>query len=463
MSLKKQTLAVDRKHIWHPYTQMKDYAGRDPLVIVKGKGVKLYDADGKSYYDTISSWWCNVHGHSQPDINRGIQKQLQQLEHVLFAGITHPAAAELVSRLQDFLHPSLCRFFFSDNGSTAVEVALKMAFQYWQNQGDCAKTQFVFLENSYHGDTAGAMSVGGTELYHRLYAPLRFKSHQARSPNCRVCTHRKTAFTFTAQNPGCRLECFSSMEKLLRQEKNRLAAVIVEPLMQGSAGISFYPAQYLKQLRALTSQLDILLIFDEVATGFGRTGSMFAFQQAKVVPDFICLAKGLTAGYLPLALTVTRENIYQAFYSDDAAHKTFFHGHTYTANPLACAAGIENLKLFKQKKLPASQAEVMRHFHGKLRAFKNLDFIGDIRYLGFIGAVDIVRSRKTNTPFAPESRIGFQIYLHALKSGLLLRPLGDTIYWFLPLVVTRKDIDVIMSKSRKSLLAAVAAAESLTP
>jgi adenosylmethionine-8-amino-7-oxononanoate aminotransferase len=425
---KKQTLAVDRKHIWHPYTQMKDYAGRDPLVIVKGKGVKLYDADGNSYYDTISSWWCNVHGHGQPKINRGIQKQLQQLEHVLFAGITHPAAAELVSRLQDFLHPLLCRFFFSDNGSTSVEVALKMAFQYWQNQGNRTK-------------------------------PLRFKSLQARSPNCRSCTHRKTEFTFTAQNPGCQLECFSSMEKILRQEKDRLAAVIVEPLMQGAGGISFYPAQYLKQLRALTSQLNILLIFDEVATGFGRTGSMFAFQQAKVVPDFICLSKGLTAGYLPLALTVTREKIYQAFYSDDTSAKTFFHGHTYTANPLACAAGIENLKLFKQKKLPASQAAVMRHFHGKLRAFKDLDFIGDIRYLGFIGAVDIVRSRKTKTLFAPESRIGFQIYVQALKNGLLLRPLGDTIYWFLPLVVTRKDIDIIMTKSRESLLAAIASAD----
>jgi adenosylmethionine-8-amino-7-oxononanoate aminotransferase len=455
---KAKTLDIDRNHIWHPYTAMKDYAERDPLVIVKGKGIKIFDADGQAYYDTVSAWWCNLHGHAHPAINRGVEKQLKQLEHILFAGVTHPFAAELVDRLGTFLDPLLCRFFFSDNGSTTVEIALKMAFQYWQNQGNKVKTRFVFLENSYHGDTAGSMSVGGIELYHRMYAPLRFKSFQAASPNCSACPHRKSAFTWDARNPGCSLQCFASMEETLRKEHDSIAAVIVEPLMQGAAGILLYPPVYLQELRELTAKLNVLLIFDEVATGFGRTGTFFAHEQAKVVPDFLCLSKGLTAGYLPMGLTVTREPIYQAFYDDALANKTFFHGHTYSANPLACAAGIESLKIFREKNLPASQAEVIQAFHQELRKFEDWDCVADIRCLGFIGAVDIAVSRKNRTPFPPEDRIGFQIYLESLKHGVILRPLGDTLYWFLPLCVTRDEVADIMQRSRDAIRLAVTAA-----
>jgi len=454
---KPKTLDVDRKHIWHPYTQMKDYAERDPIVMVKGRGVKLYDIDGTMYYDTISSWWCNVHGHGHPDINQQLQQQLENLEHILFAGITHPFAAEVVDRLQAFLDPSLCRFFFSDSGATSTEIAIKMAFQYWQNIGKKNKTRFVFLKNAYHGDTAGAMSVGGVALYHELYDPLRFKSFQALSPDCRNCRYRQSRFTYSARETGCALECFANMETLLHEKKDNIAAVIVEPLMQGAAGISFYPPAYLRQLRKLTQELDVLLIFDEVATGFGRTGTMFAYEQAEVVPDLICLAKGLTAGYLPMALTVTKEHIYQAFYSDDIASKTFFHGHTYTANPLACAVAIENLKLFKLQNLPASKIGVINHFHSRLREWQDFDFIGDIRYLGFVGAVDIVKRRATQELFDAKTRIGFQIYLESIKNNLLLRPLDNTIYWFLPLVVSQEDIDTILSKSLQSIQAALAA------
>jgi adenosylmethionine---8-amino-7-oxononanoate aminotransferase len=448
---KQQTLNVDRNHIWHPYTQMKDYAERDPLVMVKGKGVKLYDADGTEYYDTIASWWCNVHGHGQPDINESITTQLDNLEHVLFAGITHPGAAEVVDRLYSLLDPALSRFFFSDNGATSTEVALKMAFQYQQNLGKTEKTRFVFLDNAYHGDTAGSMSVGGVALYHELYAPLRFKSFQAASPNCRTCPHRQSEFTYSARETGCELECFAHMETLLRKEHPSIAAVIIEPLMQGAAGISFYPPEYLQKLRTLTNELDVLLIFDEVATGFGRTGSLFAYQQAKVVPDILCLSKGLTAGYLPMALTVTHEHIYQAFYSDDVAHKTFFHGHTYTANALCCAAAIANLKLFQEQQLPESQSEVMQYFHQQLRTWEQYDFIGDIRYLGFIGAIDIVKSRSQKQAFDPATRIGQKIYFESIKNNLLLRPLDNTIYWFLPLVVQKADIDAILEKSLNSI------------
>lgn len=452
-----QTLRVDRDAIWHPYTAMQDYAHRDPLVIVKGRGIKLFAADGKMYYDTVSSWWCNVHGHAHPALNRGIRRQLRRLSHVLFAGITHPGAAEVADRLGGWLAPELTRFFFSDNGSTSVEIALKMAFQYWQNQGITQKTKFVFLKNSYHGDTAGSMSVGGIDLYHRLYAPLRFASFQADSPACSACPHRTALFTGDGRQPGCALECFASMEKILRAHREEIAAVIVEPLMQGSAGISFYPPEYLRRLRALADEQKILVIFDEVATGFGRLGTFFAYQQAGVVPDFLCLSKGLTAGYLPMALTVTREFVYRAFYADPLAQKTFFHGHTYTANPLACAAAIENLALLKRNRLPESRAGVWEHFHRRLREWAEFDWVGDIRHLGWVGAVDLVQSRDRRLPFPSARRIGFHVFLESLKNNLFLRPLDNTIYWFLPLCVTKKEIDRILDKSRKTLRAVMGA------
>lgn len=447
MLTKEEILAIDRQHIWHPYTQMKDYENLDPIVITKGEGVRLFDADGNMYYDTISSWWCNVHGHGHPALKQAICNQLDQLDHVLFAGITHPPAAEVIKRLSTFLHPSLGKYFFSDSGATATEIALKMAFQYWQNCQQPAKQKFIFLENSYHGDTVGSMSVGGVELYHRLYAPLRFNSYQAASPTCSHCRHRQTEFTYDANHHDCDLECFQSMEKLLRIHHQELAAVIVEPLMQGAGGISLYHRKYLKQLRALTEELNVLLIFDEVATGFGRTGTMFAYEQADVIPDFICLAKGLTGGVLPLSLTVTTDEIYQAFYSDDAASKTFFHGHTHTANALACAVSAANLKLFQEKQLPHSQLAVLQHFHQRLRDLRAFDFVGDIRYLGFIGAIDIVQSHRRQKSFPANDRIGFKIYLESLKHNLFLRPLDQTIYWFLPLAVSIDEIDQIMDKS----------------
>ncbi len=452
-------LAIDRNHIWHPYTQMKDYEDRDPIVMTRGEGVKLYDAQGTMYYDTVSSWWCNVHGHGHPVLKEALQQQMDKLDHILFAGITHSPAAEVVKHLTEVLDPSLRRFFFSDSGATSTEIALKMAFQYWQNIGHPRKQRFIFLENAYHGDTVGSMSVGGMELYHRLYAPLRFNSYQAASPNCSACPKRNTSFTWDGQQHHCDLSCFQSMAGLLEQHHQEVAAVIVEPLMQGAGGLSLYHANYLKKLRALTRELDVLLIFDEVATGFGRTGTMFAYEQAGVVPDFICLAKGLTSGTLPLALTVTTEPVYQAFYSDDQASKTFFHGHTFTANALACAVAAANLQMFKDQQLPQSQTEVIQHFHYRLQEYENLDQVADIRHLGFIGAIDIMKSRRQRQTYAPEARAGFNIFLESVKHQLLLRPLGDTIYWFLPLAVTKEDIDAIMDRSMDAITTALARLE----
>lgn len=453
---KAKTLDIDRRLLWHPYTHLKDYLDRDPVVVMRGAGHQLFDADGRAYYDTISSWWCNLHGHCQPRLNQAVAGQLERLEHTLFAGLTHPWAAEVADRLSRLLPPSLSRFFYSDNGSTAVEVALKMAFQYWQNRGQRRKTRFVFLENAYHGDTTGAMSVGGISLYHRLYAPLRFKSFQAPAPACHTCPHRRSRFTWDARDTGCSLQCFDGMERILRRRRRELAAVIVEPLLQGSAGISLYPPAYLDRLRQLTRELDVLLIYDEVATGFGRTGTLFAFQQTATVPDFLCLSKGLTAGYMPLALTVTSESIYQAFVGDDLSSKTFFHGHTYTANPLACAVAAANLQWLEEDRLPESRAKVMEYFHQRLRAWEVFDFVGDIRHLGFVGAVDIVKSRAAKKTYPAQTRIGFRIYLEGLERQVLLRPLDQTIYWFLPLSITPEEIDLILAKSREAIQAAVA-------
>jgi len=448
MYSKEKILEIDKKHIWHPFTQMKDYENSFPKVISRGKGIKIYDIDGNEYYDTISSWWTNTLGHSNERINNALKKQLENIEHVNFSGFTHPYAAEFIDRLKNILDSSFSRYFFSDDGSTAVEVAIKMAFQYWQNIGNTKKTKFIMMENAYHGDTLGAVSVGGVPLYHKLYSPLMFSSIKADSPDCARCPHRKSDFTFDASETGCDLQCFDSMEKALKRNAEEAAGVIVEPLIQAAGGMLVYKKEYLQKLRKLCSELGILLIFDEVATGFGRTGTMFAYEQASVIPDIITLSKGITAGYMPLSITAATEKIYEAFYDDYFSYKTFFHGHSYTANPLACAAGIENLKILEEEKLPYSNRISIDKFHEKLKEFREYDYVGDIRFTGFIGAIDIVRSRKNGEIFDPKTRIGKQIYEESLENGLVLRPLGDMIYYFLPLITTEEDLEAIFAKSK---------------
>ncbi len=455
MYSKKKTIEIDRVHIWHPFTQMKDFENTDHKVIVRGEGIKLFDADGNEYYDTVSSWWTNTLGHCNRDIGNAVKKQLDTLEHVIFAGFTHPFAAEFIDLLKGFLHPSLSKYFFSDNGSTAVEVALKMSFQYWQNLGKKEKTRFIMLDNAYHGDTIGAVSVGGVSMYHKLYKPLMFESIKVKSPDCSTCHLRKSEFTFDTSGCGCNIECFKEMEKAIKDNSGITAAVIVEPLLQGAGGMLLYKKEYLQLLEKTAKENDVLVIYDEVATGFGRTGSMFAYQQAGTVPDIICLSKGITAGFMPLAVTVSTDNIYNAFYDDYFSHKTFFHGHSYTGNPLACAAGIENLKILKKENLPYSNKTALECFHSKLKKLSKYDFINDIRYIGFIGAIDVVKSRKEKTLFEQKERIGKKIYEISLKNGLILRPLGDTVYFFLPLIVTDKDIDEIFKKTEDVLLRAV--------
>ena len=448
---KKRILEIDRRHIWHPFTQMKDYEDRDPPVIVSAKGLKLKTIEGKELYDTISSWWTNVHGHLHPALNQAICEQLARLDHVNFSGFTHPYAAEVVERLLGFLPPELSRFFFSDNGSTAVEVALKMAFQFWQNQGAQKKTRFVCLENAYHGDTIGAVSVGGVDLFFKLYRPLTFEVFRAPSPYCYRCPENPRAdFTRDAPHPGCSLRCLEGLEAILKEHAEEICALILEPRLQAAGGMIVYPAEYLQGAAELCRRYGVLLIFDEVATGFGRTGTMFAFEQAGVVPDIICLAKGLTGGYLPLALTVAREEIYQAFYADYLEGKTFYHGHSFTANPICCAVAAASLKLFAEEKPLERSRQARERFHELiLELFSERPYVGDIRYLGYVGALELVADRKEKRPFPLEERVGFKIYMASLEEGLVLRPLGDVIYWFLPLVITEEDVEEILSRSAR--------------
>lgn len=441
----KETLQhLDRKHIWHPFTQMKDYEQREHPIIVRAKGMKLYDIDGNAYYDTISSWWTNLLGHCNCQLNQAIKAQLTKLEHVNFSGFTHPPAIEVVSELKEMLHPSLTKFFFSDNGSTAVEVALKMAFQYWRNLGNVHKDTFLFLDNAYHGDTLGAVSVGGISSYHSLFKPLLFKALKAPAPKCSSCRHRHSKYTLDAANTGCDFQCFKSLQSLVTKHKSRICAVIVEPILQGAGGMLTYPATYLNMLRQLTQQLDILLIYDEVATGFGRTGKMFAYEHSESLPDIICLSKGITGGYLPLAITASTEQVYQAFYDDYEKNKTFFHGHSYTANALACAVAVATLKMLKTKNLPYSNIQAVRHLKELALSFSEFDFISDIRHIGFVLALDIKQSKTYR-------RVGFEIYQHSLKKGLVLRPLGDTIYYFLPLIVSKAELSDIVRRTKEVL------------
>lgn len=452
MYSKEKTLKIDKQYIWHPFTQMKDYENRDHVVIASAKGVKLYDIDGNEYYDTISSWWTNTLGHCNKRLNKAMMKQLETIEHVNFSGFTHPYAAELVDLLKGFLPKKLNRFFFSDNGSTSVEVAVKMAFQYWQNQGKKKKKKFVMLKEAYHGDTLGAVSVSGVDEYHKLYKPLMFESIEAPSPDYRK---RQTEFTYDAWDCRFHRPAIEKMQQILHENSEDLAAVIVEPLLMGAGGMRVYHPEYLNRLRELCDEYDVLLILDEVATGFGRTGTFFAMEQASIVPDIVCLSKGITAGYMPLSLTVCTKKVYDAFYDDYSKGKTFFHGHSYTANPLACSVAIESLKIMKEQELPYSRHKQIRFFHEKLREFAKYDFIGDIRYIGFVGALDLVKSRKKKLPFEESDRIGHKIYEESLKNGVVLRPLGDTIYFWLPLIVKKKHIAEIFERTQRVLLKVV--------
>ncbi|MBW1670450.1 MAG: adenosylmethionine--8-amino-7-oxononanoate transaminase [Deltaproteobacteria bacterium] len=445
-------LELDRRYLWHPYTQMKDFEKDDPLFVDRADGVFLFDVQGRRYYDTISSWWCILHGHNHPRIKSAIIDQLDRLEHVHFASTTHEGAVRLAERLIALTPDGLSRVFYSDNGSTACEVAIKMSFQYWKHMGETRRERFVSIERGYHGDTIGAMSLGGVPEFKSSFDALTFDSYRIPSPYCYRCPYEVGPFAQSqghqiTKSPNCSLECLDPLEKLLADKGHEIAGIILEPLIQAAGGMIVYPLEYLKRLAELVSHHRVHLILDEVATGFGRTGRMFALEHAGISPDFLCLSKGLTAGYMPMAATITTDDVYNAFYADYKKGRTFFHGHTFTGNPLASAAALASLEIFEQENVLKGLQDKISVLQSGMKRFEELPRVGNVRGIGMVAALELVMDRKTRTAFPSEKRVGWMIYKEGLKKGLILRPLGDIVYLFLPLSVTVDQIEDILDRS----------------
>lgn len=425
----------DLNYIWHPCSQMKDYETLPPIAIDHAKGVYLYGTDGKEYIDIVGSWWCNLLGHCNPIISDSIKKQLDKVEHVIFANFTHEGAVNLCEQLIQILPNGLTKFNFSDNGSASVECALKMAFQYHYQTGKPEKTQFMCLSDGYHGETIGALSVGTMDLYAKIYKPMLMDTVQIEAPDCYRCPYEKT-------RDHCSCECFHKAEIAFEKHAQQTAAIIVEPLLQGSAGMRIYPPLYLKKLRKLCNQYDVLLIADEIATGFGKTGKMFACDYAGITPDMMCLSKGLTGGYMPMSITVTTDNIYQAFYADYNEGKAFMHSHTYSGNPLGCSAALGVMKVFQTEDILKAANKNACYLNKQMNElFNQHPNVGEIRSIGLIHAIELVIDKQSKKPFDSNLRIGYEIYKKALTLGLVLRPLGNVLYFNPPLTITADELD----------------------
>ena len=416
----------DRMHSWHPYTQALTQP--PPLPVVKASGVYLYTEDGRKILDGISSWWVNLHGHAHPKLNAALAAQARELEHVVFAGCTHPPAVDLAERLVEVLPPGLSRVFYSDNGSTAVEVALKMALQYWRNTGHPERQSFITLDHAYHGDTVGAMSVSEASSFTDPFKPLLFPAVRTHEPYCYRCPVGLTRAT-------CQIECLHRLESLLQERGPTTAAVLVEPMLQGVGGMIVWPSEFLAGVRRLCDAHGTLMIADEVLTGFGRTGRMFACEHASVTPDIICLSKGVTAGYLPLGVSVATEAIYEAFLSEDR-QKTFFHGHSYAANPLACAVGLASLDLFREQDVLARIGRLEQQLREGLEPLRALPIVGDVRVIGGVGAIELVSDPAATAHGGYFDGIGPRLAAAFLERNLLIRPLGRVVYFMPPYVIT---------------------------
>jgi adenosylmethionine-8-amino-7-oxononanoate aminotransferase len=426
----------DRAHLWHPYTQMQ--TAPPPLPVVRGEGVYLYTEDGRKILDGISSWWVNIHGHSHPDLNRALADQASQLEHVMFAGCTHPPAVDLAERLVALLPPGLNRVFYSDNGSTAVEVALKMAWQYWRNKGQAERRVFLTLHHAYHGDTVGAMSVSAESVFTGAFAPLLFPVARAHAPYCYRCP-------LGLERNSCAIDCLGDLGHQLRTLGDRVAGVIVEPMIQAAGGMIVWPREFLSGVRQLCDQHGTLLIADEVFTGFGRTGKMFACEHADIAPDIICLSKALTAGYLPLGATVATDAVYDAFLSDDRA-RTLFHGHSFTGNPLACAVAVASLDLFARYDVLGRVGRIERQLRDGLAELRDHRRVGDIRVMGGVGAIELVSDKQTRSAGGYLDDLGPRLTRSFLDRGLLLRPLGNVLYVMPPYVITESELEWVITQ-----------------
>jgi adenosylmethionine-8-amino-7-oxononanoate aminotransferase len=438
--LAKRDLSV----LWHPCTQMKDHERLPVIPIRSGKGVWLEDYEGKRYLDAISSWWVNLFGHCNPRINAALAGQLETLEHVLLAGFTHEAVTTLSERLVEITPAGLTRCFYADNGSSAVEAALKMSFHSWLNRGKPNKTRFVTLENSYHGETLGALAVGNVELYRQTYHPLLMETFTAPSPDCYLREPGESWHDYSGRQ-------FEKMEQLLAAHADEICAVIIEPLVQCAGNMRMYDPVYLQLLRDACDRYEVHLIADEIATGFGRTGTLFACEQAGISPDLMCLSKGLTGGYLPLSVVLTGDSIYDCFYHDYRDMKAFLHSHSYTGNPLGCRAALATLDIFRDDNVIENNkplAEAMRKATAHLAEHPH---VSEVRQTGMIVAIEMCKDKHSRTPYPWQERRGLRVYRYGLEKGVLLRPLGNVIYLMPPYVISADEINLAASVAAEGI------------
>ncbi|WP_019376672.1 adenosylmethionine--8-amino-7-oxononanoate transaminase [Virgibacillus halodenitrificans] len=442
MSKHNELIKKSKKHLWLPFTQMKDY-DKDPLIIESGTGVRVTDTEGKSYYDGFSSVWLNVHGHRKKELDEAIQEQLMKISHSTLLGMTNQPATELAERLARITPDGMDRIFYSDSGAEAVEIALKMAYQYWKNIGVEGKNKFITMKNGYHGDTIGAVSVGAVEIFHRIFEPLMFDSFHVPFPY--VYRHP------SGDSEICKEECLLELKKTLEKHHNEIAALTMESMMQGAGGMVLMPPGFLSGVKALCVEYDVLLIIDEVATGFGRTGKMFACEHEEVVPDIMTVGKGITGGYLPIAATISTERIYEAFYDDYKNMKTLFHGHSYTGNQLGCAVALANLDLFEKENVVENVQTKANIVQSELESFYQLDHVGDIRQIGFMVGIELVLNKQTKEPFPFEERIGYEVSLKMRELGMLTRPVGDTLVFMPPLSSSQQELREMISIMREAI------------
>lgn len=437
---------ADQDYIWHPCSQMKDYETFPSVMAVKGRGSWIYDENGKGYLDVISSWWCNLLGHCNPRINQAVKDQMDKMEHVIFANFTHEPVLELCSRLKKLVPEGLAKFFFVDNGSTSVECALKISFQYHMQTGQPQRKKFMTLAGGYHGETLGALSLGGMDFYRTMYQPLLMDQViHVEGPDCYRCPYGK-------HRDSCDAECFEKTKAAFAKYGETTAGFFLEPMVQGAAGMRMYSPAYLKKLRAICTEYGVHMIADEIAAGYGRTGKMFACEHAGVTPDMMCVSKGLTGGYLPMAITITTDEIYDGFYDDFSAKKAFVHSNTYSGSPLGCAAAVEVLKILEEEQVIKTSAQNGQYLKKRLEEeLAEHPNVGEIRCLGMINAIELVKNRETKEAFSPDRRTGYEIYKKAMEKGLMLRPMGDIPYFNPPLTMTREELDVAVIKAVEAI------------
>ncbi len=435
----------DKKYVWHPFTQMAEYVKHEPIIIERGEGCWLIDVDGKRYLDAVGSVWCNVHGHNVKELNEALIEQVNKIAHSTLLGLANVPSILLAKEVVDIAPEGLNHVFYSDDGSTAMEVALKMAYQYWQLKGERKRTKFVKLEEAYHGDTIGSVSIGGIDLFHSMFRELMFETFKIPAPH---------PYRFEGTAEECRDYSLSKLEEVLKERGGEIAAVVMEPLVQAAAGMIAHPEGFLKEVRELCDKYGVLLILDEVATGFGKTGKWFACQHEDVTPDIMAISKGLTAGYMPLAITLATDEVYSAFWGGDyGSGKTFFHGHTFTGNQLGCAVALKNIELFKQKGWPEGLEGKIDYLWRRLREeLSELKHVGDIRGKGFMVGIELVRDKRTKEGFSWKDDVGRRVSRRIVEKGVFTRPLGPVLVVMPPLAINEEEIDLLVKTYREAIV-----------